>query len=316
VKAYALDEFGKPGSVRDVPKPEPGEGEVRVKVGAASVNPFDSAVINGYVKDYMEHRFPLIPASDLAGTVDATGPGVTDFSPGDRVFGLSAKPYQGEGTLAEYAVASVGTIALTPEQLSDREAAAFPLVALSALQMVEAAEVDPDDVVVVVGASGGIGSFAVQIAAARGAHVVAVTGSQNVAYVKGLGAAEVVDREAGDILAALREAHPEGVAAIIDTASDKAQLTRLTEAVRDGGGVVSVKSAADPEALVTRGLKAVNLQTRPSAEALQELAHMVTEGKLRPPAIEEFRLDNAAEALAKVGNSHGAGKLVVVPGKS
>ena len=316
MKAYAIDEFGKPGSVREVPLPEPGEGEVRIKVGAASVNPFDSAVVNGYVKDYMEHRFPLVPSADLCGTVDAIGPGVSEFSPGERVFGLSGKPYQGEGTLAEYAVASVATIARTPGQLSDLEAAAFPLVALSALQMLDAAVVSPGDPVVVIGASGGIGSFAVQIARARGAHVVAVTSSQNVEYVKGLGAAEVVDRGAGDILGALREAHPEGVAAIIDTASDKDELTRLGEAVRNGGVVVSIKRAADPELLAGRGVKAVNIQAQPSAEALQEIARMVSAGNLRPPAIQEFSLDNAAEALAKVGASHGAGKLVVVPGNS
>src|SRR5437870_9030825 len=109
MKAYAVDEFGKPGSVREVPNPEPGEGEVRVNVGAASINPFDAAVVNGYVKDYMEHRFPVIPCGDLAGTVDAVGPGVTELSVGDRVFGTNGKQYVGEGTLAEYAVATAGT---------------------------------------------------------------------------------------------------------------------------------------------------------------------------------------------------------------
>ncbi|MGB2940329.1 MAG: NADP-dependent oxidoreductase [Candidatus Dormiibacterota bacterium] len=311
MKAYAIDEFGKPGSVREVPDPEPGEGEVRVNVGAASVNPFDAAVVNGYVKDYMEHRFPLIPSGDLAGTVDAVGVGVTDLSVGDRVFGTQGKPYVGEGTLAENAVATAGTLALTPESLSDREAAALGLAAVSALMAAEAAEVSPGDVVVVVGASGGIGSYAVQIAAVRGAHVVGVTSSENVDYVRGLGAAEVVDRKTGDVLDALRNAHPEGVAAIIDTSSDKDTLTRLAEAVRDGGHVVSMKGAAAEE-LAERGLTPVNLQTQTTTERLQELAQMVSDGKLRPPAIEDFTLENAGDALAKIGGSHGAGKLVVV----
>src|ERR1700682_1498444 len=108
MRAFALDEFGQPGSIPELPDPQPAAGQVRVRVAAASLNPFDNAVIQGYAKDYMEHRFPLIPAGDLAGTVDALGPDAPGFSVGDSVFGVNGNKFQGEGTLAALTTALVG----------------------------------------------------------------------------------------------------------------------------------------------------------------------------------------------------------------
>ena len=108
MRAYAIDEFGQPGTIRDLPDPQPEEGQVRVLVSVAGINPFDNAVINGYAKDYMEHRFPLVPCGDFAGSVDAVGPGVEGFSEGDPVLGSVGKMVMGEGTLAEFATASTG----------------------------------------------------------------------------------------------------------------------------------------------------------------------------------------------------------------
>src|SRR4029077_12506765 len=209
MRAYALDELGQPGSIREVPDPQPAAGQVRVRVAASALNPFDNAVVNGYMKDRMEHRFPLIPASDLAGTVDAVGPDVAGFAIGDHVFGIRGTMAIGEGTLAELATASIGTIAKRPAKVSEAEGAAMALAGVSALMTVDAADPKPKDVVVVVGASGGIGSYAVQLARLRGAHVIAVTSSANIDYVKGLGADEVIDRSAGDVLDAIKAKHPD-----------------------------------------------------------------------------------------------------------
>ena len=244
MRAFAFDAFGEPGSERDLPTPEPDEGQVRVRVAAASINPVDNAVVKGFMKDYMEHRFPLVPCSDLAGTVDAVGAGAEGFSVGDAVFGLVGKMVMGEGTLAEVATAAAGTIARRPASLGEVEAAALPLAGVSALMSVDAADPQPGDVVVVVGASGGIGSYAVQLAAARGAHVVAVTSPGRAEYVRSLGAEEVLDRTARDVSEALRSEHPGGVAAIVDTASDAPALARLSEAVRQGGTVTSMRGSS------------------------------------------------------------------------
>ena len=309
MRAYALDAFGQPGSIHEVPEPEPAKGQVRVRVAAAALNPFDNAVLGGYLKDRMEHRFPLIPASDFSGTIDALGSGVHGFSAGDPVFGVTGKMFLGEGTLAEKTTASTGTIAKRPQSLSDVDAAALSLAGVSALMCVDAAALKPKDVVVVVGASGGIGSYTVQLAKLRGAHVIGVTHTANLDYVKGLGADEVVDRTAGSVADALKAKHSSGVTAIIDTASDAASLAALSTAVRKGGTVVSMKGAAAPDALEKHGVKGVNVQTQMNTERLETLAKLAADGKLKAPRVHKFPLEQAGEAFELLG--HSDGKIVV-----
>ena len=309
MRAFALDAFGQPGSIHDLPQADPANGQVRVNVAAAALNPFDNAVLQGYLKDRMEHRFPLVPAGDFSGTVDAIGSGVEGYSVGDPVFGVTGKMVLGEGTLAEKATASAGTIAKRPHSMSDIEAAALPLAGVSALMCVEAVDPKPKDVVVVVGASGGIGSYAVQLAKARGAHVIGVTRKTNFEYVKGLGADEVIDRTAGDVADALQSKHRDGVAAIIDTGSDAPSLAHLSAAVRKGGTVVSMKGAAAPDELAKRGVKGVNIQTRVNTERLETLATLSAEGKVKAPRIRTFPLDQAGEAFKLLGQV--GGKLVI-----
>jgi len=309
MRAFALDAFGQPGSIHDVPEPEPAEGQVRVRVAAASLNPFDNAVLQGYLKDKMEHRFPLIPAGDFSGTVDAVGSGVRGLAVGDPVFGVTGKMFLGEGTLAEKTTASSGTVARRPTSINNVDAAALPLAGVSALMCVEAAGPKPKDVVVVVGASGGIGSYTVQLAKARGAHVIGVTHTANIDYVKGLGADEVIDRTAGDVSETLKSKHRDGVAAIIDTASDAQSLAALSAAVRKGGTVISMKGAAAPEELAKRGLKGVNIQTQVNPERLETLAKLSADGKLKAPRIHRFGLDQAGDAFKLLGQTDG--KLVI-----
>jgi NADPH2:quinone reductase len=309
MRAFAFDAFGQPGSIHDVPEREPADGEVRVRVAAAALNPFDNFVLQGYLKDRMEHRFPLIPASDFSGTVDALGSGVQGFSVGDQVFGIIGKMVQGEGTLAEMTTASSGTIAKRPHSTTDEDAAALPLTGVSALMCVDAAAIKAGDVVVVVGASGGIGSYAVQLAKLRGAHVIGVTHTANIDYVRGLGADEVVDRTAGDVVDALKSKHSDGVAAIIDTAGDAASLSALIEAVRKGGTVVSMRGAATPDEMSKRGLTGVNIQTQVNTERLDNLAKLSADGRLKAPRIHKFPLEEAGEAFKLLG--HSDGKIVV-----
>ena len=309
MRAFAVDEFGQPGSIHDLPDPKPGDGEVRVRVAAASLNPFDNFVLQGYLKDRMEHRFPLIPAGDLAGTIEALGPNVQEVKVGDHVFGVTGRMVLGEGTLAELTTATTGTIARRPAGLSDVDAAAVPLAGVSALMSVEAAAPKPNDVVVVIGASGGIGSYAVQLAAIAGARVIGVTSSANQEYVKSLGAHEVIDRTAGDVLDALKSKHPDGVASIIDTASDAPSLARLSEAVRSGGTVTSMKGSAAVEELAKRGITGVNIATQVTTARLAHLADLAVGGKLKAPRIRTFSLAQAGDAFKVLGSS--GGKLVV-----
>src|SRR5437867_1775568 len=158
MKAFAIDELGRPGSLQDLPVPEPAEGQVRIRVAAAGLNPFDNAVIQGYLKDRMEHRFPLVPGMDASGTVEALGDGVEGWAVGDEGFGSAGKMYLGEGTLAELATMSANTIARKPASIDHAVAAAVPVAGVTALTMADALRVAEGHIVVAMGATGGVGS--------------------------------------------------------------------------------------------------------------------------------------------------------------
>jgi len=314
MRAYALDEFGKPGTVRELPKPEPGAGEVLVRVEAAGVNPFDSFVVGGYLKDRMEHRFPLIPGGDLAGTIEAVGQNVAELKVGDAVLGGTGKAYLGAGTFAEYATASTGAVALRGG-LNPEAAGAAPLAGVSALQAVDAVEPKPGDTVVVIGAAGGIGSFAVQLLAHAGARVIAIARGANRQYLEALGATETVDYEAGDTVAAIRKAAPKGVAAIVAITGDRAMLAPYIELLPHGGRVSSMRGAADVEELAGRGIRGANIGTALASAPLARLVRLLESGTLRAPEIKTFGLEQAGDAIAEVAAGHTRGKLVVIPAR-
>lgn len=262
------------------------------------------------MKERLPHHFPLVPCSDLAGTVDAVGPDVSGFSVGDAVLGITGRMEPGEGTLAEFVTASAATLAHLPEGVGVVEAAALPLAGVSALMCVDEVAPKEGDVVVVVGASGGIGGYAVQLASLRGARVVGVTNSGQVDYVKSLGATDVIDRNRHDVPAELKSRFPGGVAGIIDTNSDGATLTKLSEVIRSHGTAVSMRGSASADELQKRGIKAANVRTQVTPQRLEHLAALLHEGKLKPGLIHRFPLDRAGEAFESMATSSG-GKIVI-----
>jgi NADPH:quinone reductase-like Zn-dependent oxidoreductase len=311
MKAFALDEFGAAGSVRELPDPEPGEGQVRVRVAAAGLNPFDNWVIQGAMKDQMQHRFPLIPGGDASGTVDAVGSGVTDHAVGDDVFGSAGKGYFGEGTMAEFVTMSVTTIAEKPASLSHDAAAAIPVAGVTAFNMIEAAPPARGQVVAVIGATGGVGSYYVQLANARGARVIAICSTDNVDYARSLGAGEVVDYSKGDVVEAVRAAGPDGIDLVADMHRDRELVTRLAGLVPSGGRVVSVTGGVDADALSARGIEGTNVQGRVATAPLEALAGMLERKEIVDPEIRTFPLERANEAFAGVSSGHTRGKIVV-----
>jgi NADPH:quinone reductase-like Zn-dependent oxidoreductase len=286
---------------------------VRVRIEGAGVNPSDVSMVQGAYKDFMPTTFPLIPGNDLAGVVDAVGPGADGLAVGARVFGQQGKRLVGEGTFAEYTLASIGTIAERPDALDTQFAAAIPLVGVSALQSVEAAAPGPGDVVVVIGASGGIGSIAPQLLREAGAVPIAVTRQVNHDYVRELGAAETIDYETQDVANDVRAAHPDGIAAVIDLARDRELTARMVDLLGDGGRLASMVGSADADALQSRGIVGTNIQTRVTTQRLDQLAGLVAEGKLRRPDIATFGLPDAGRALSEIAAHHVRGKLVVLP---
>ena len=312
MKAFALEELGQAGSVTDLPMPEPAHGQVRIRVSAAGLNPFDNAVVQGYLKDRMEHRFPFVPGTDGAGTVDAVGDGVGSWAIGDDVFGSVGKMVFGEGTLAEFATMAEGTIARRPANIEPAAAAAVPVAGVTALQMVEAAAVSEGDVIVAIGATGGVGSYLVQLAAQRGGRVVAVCSGENAQYASRLGASDVIDYTVGDVVEQVRSAYPGGIDALADMHGDRELVARLAERVGAGGRVVSAVGTAD-DALTERGIQATNVQGQVSTESLDALARMLADVEIEVPALRSFPLDEAAEALAAIASGHTRGKIVVLP---
>jgi NADPH:quinone reductase len=236
MRALAMTGFDAAPTLTDLEVPEPADGEIRVRVRAASVNGFDLAVAAGYTRDYMEHRFPLVLGKDFAGEVDALGGDMTGYAVGDRVFGSVTKPYVGDGSFAEYVtVPTTVGIAPLPESISFTDAAALGLAGAAAHGIIDAAALQPDQTMLVVGATGGVGNQVVQLAAAAGARVIATAHTDaERELVTRLGAQATVDHT-GDLASQVRAIAPDGVNVLAHLAGDPG----VVELVRDGGRFLS-----------------------------------------------------------------------------
>src|SRR6476646_4687520 len=211
MKAARIHRFGPPDVivVEDIPRPSPATGEVLVRVAATGVGPWDAIIREGSGK--VSPPPPLTLGSDLAGVVEAVGPGVSQFKSGDEVYGVTNPQFVGAN--AEYAIASASMIAPKPSRLSSLEAASLPVVAVTAWQMLfEHARPEAGQTVLILGAAGNVGAFAVQCAATAGFHVVAVVGTKDVDYARSLGATDVIDYRTGDFVDVVRS-----VDVVIDT---------------------------------------------------------------------------------------------------
>jgi NADPH2:quinone reductase len=236
MRALAMTGFDAAPTLTDLEVPEPADGEIRVRVRAASINGFDLAVAAGYTRDYMEHRFPLVLGKDFAGEVDALGGDMTGYAVGDRVFGSVTKPYVGDGSFAEYVtVPTTVGIAPLPESISFTDAAALGLAGAAAHGIIDAAALQPDQTMLVVGATGGVGNQVVQLAAAAGARVIATAHTDaERELVTRLGAQATVDHT-GDLASQVRAIAPDGVNVLAHLAGDPG----VVELVRDGGRFLS-----------------------------------------------------------------------------
>jgi NADPH:quinone reductase-like Zn-dependent oxidoreductase len=296
-----------------MPVPEPAPGEIRVRVAAVGANPVDNAILQGYMKDMLEHRFPLVPGIDASGTIDAVADDVKTWKVGDAVFGASGKSYFGAGTYAEYATMSEGSVASKPSSLQHEQAAAIPTAGVTALMLLDALEPQEGDVVLAIGAVGGVGSYFVQLAAQRGARVIAVSRSINADYVRSLGAEDLIDYTSEDIGEAIAARHDQGIDAIADMVGNKEELASAIRRVKAGGRVASCVGAVDEGGLAQRDLSGRNVRAVVTTERLELLAAGRTSGRWRDPDIESLPLDQASEALARLAGRHVRGKLVLKP---
>jgi NADPH:quinone reductase-like Zn-dependent oxidoreductase len=312
MRAFAAPGFLQPATIQDVPDPVPGEGEVLIRLHAAGLNQTDLASAAGMLKDYMEHRWPLIFGIDGSGVVEAVGPGVTGFEIGDEVFGYEQRPLVGRGTLAEWAALPASGLLPKPASLEHHEAAVIPHSSLTAAAAVESAAVKDGDVVAVLGATGGVGSYATQLLAQAGVHVIAVTLGDYADYARSLGAEESIDYTAADVIAAIKERHPAGIDAVVDLAGIPDLFAGASDLVRPGGHVVSIVLPPATEALSARGVEGVLASRYAGQHRFAEITEKIVKGEIKLPAIQTFPFDEVAAAVELQATRHVRGKIAVL----
>ncbi|CAG2137727.1 zinc-dependent alcohol dehydrogenase family protein [Cupriavidus plantarum] len=282
--AQILTAFGGPDafSLRDVPTPIPGAGEVLVRVHATSINPLDYQVRRGDYAGYVP--LPAITGHDVSGVVEDVGPGVTAFSPGDEVW-YTPQIFHGSGSYAEYHVAAEGIVGKKPASLSHLEAASLSLVGGTVWEaLVGRAALRVGESILVHGGAGGVGHIAIQLAKAMGAKVFTTVREANFGFARALGADVVIDRQEDDVEAILRETGGHGVDVIFDTIGGDT-LTRGPNALAQLGRIVSIVDTAQPQNLIQAWGKNASYHyvfTRQNRGKLDELAALIDRGQLRP----------------------------------
>src|SRR5512132_3314589 len=304
MRAVVAHEYGVPEVLKleQVQRPEPNDDEALVRVIASSVNPADPLTLSGkYAKEFGTH-LPLIPGYDIAGVVEKTGANVTRLKVGDAVYGY---PTFGGGW-ADYVAVKEWEVALKPKSLNFVEAAAVPMGALTAWQaLVDVAKLQPGQIVLIHGGSGGVGSFAIQIAKARGARVIATASTANQDLLKQLGADVAID---------YTKQRFEEIAHDVDLVLDPVGRDTLAQSygvVKKGGIIVTIVSRPDPAELQKHGIRGAGISAHADADDLTEIAQLIDAGKIKPIVTEVLPLTDAIKAQQQAATHHTRGKVVL-----
>jgi NADPH:quinone reductase-like Zn-dependent oxidoreductase len=305
MRAAAAEKFNATPLIIEAPTPAPAAGEVLVKVAASSINNSDLMYISGAFDGMMEHRFPLISGGDVAGTVEAVGEGVSGFSIGDRIFGTASKAHAGEGSWAQFVAAPAANLAKVPDGLDLSVAGAIGIAATAALESVNALGDVGGKTILVSGATGGVGAFAVQFLTQAGARVIATAKSgKEIEFVKGLApTAQTVDYTR-DLAAQVRVIAPDGVDGVLHFAGDAASLATL---VRSRGIIASTIG----EAPVPDGVAFAMIWASPSGHKFQGLGAQVASGTIKVPTTATYKLEEIETAISAF-KSGTVGKIALV----
>ncbi len=304
MKAVVAHEYGGPEVLKyeDVSVPRPKENEILVRVIASGVNPADPLILNGkFAKEFGTH-LPLVLGYDMAGVVVETGAKVTKLKGGDPVYAYLLWG----GGWAEYCISNEGESAMKPKSLNFTEAAAVPLAALTAWQaLIDIGKIESGQTVLIHGGSGGVGSFAIQIAKARGARVIATASTANQDLLKQLGADMAID---------YTKTKFEDVAHDVDLVLDPVghdTLARSYGVVKKGGIVVTLVARCDQTELDKHGIRGASLSSHPNADELSEITKLIDTGKIKPIVSQVMPLTDAAKADAQAATHHTRGKIVL-----
>lgn len=304
MKAIVVHEYGGPEVLKyeDALRPEPKENEVLVRVIAAGVNPVDALIRSGKYAKFFGTSLPLVPGYDIAGVVEKIGTKVTKLKVGDAVY---AYPMWGGG-YAEYAVATEGEAALKPKSISFVEAAGVPLAALTAWQaLIDVAKIEKGQTVLIHGGSGGVGSFAIQIAKARGAKVIATASTSNQDLLKQLGADVAIDYTKQKFEDAAKD-----VDVVLDSVG-KDTLARSYGVVKKGGFIASLVAKPEQVELDKYGIRGAPISVKPNASELAEITKLIDEKKIKPIVSQVLPLTEAVKAQEQAATHHTRGKIVL-----
>src|SRR5918997_635653 len=307
MRAITLESFNSSPALHEIPTPQIAPNEVLVRVQASSVNPVDGAIAAGMLKDMVEHEFPVVLGRDFSGVVEQAGEDVGGISEGDEVFGFvpGLSPKVHAGTWAELITVPESIATRKPENIDAASAGAAPHAAITALSALDALGVSEGDTILVVGANGGVGSFAVQLAADAGATVIAPALPADEEYLRELGVSEVLDRDA-DVAALVHERYPEGIEALLDLVSYAPEgFDTHAEVLKDDGRGASPLSAAG------EGSERHNVGAVPSPENLQRLPPPFEGGGGRGALHQAHELGQAGGRLPGPANEHTKGKWAI-----
>lgn len=311
MKAVRFHEYGDPNVLRyeEVEQPVPGAGEVRLRVAGSAFNPVDDGIRGGYLQGPFPVNLPHTPGIDVSGTVDALGDGVTSVAVGDAVIGFL--PMTAAGAAAEYVIAPAEILAPAPTSIPLPDAAALPMVGLTAWQaLFDDAGLKAGQRVLISGAGGAVGGYAVQLAKNAGAHVIATASPRSSERVTAAGADEVIDHTVTEVTAAVTGA----VDVLLNLARiTPEELVALVALVRPGGVVVNTVPTIPTPTDDARGVRAVGVFVRSDAAQLSRLAAMVDSGVLRVEVAERVPLAELPAVHAKAAAGSLLGKVVVLP---
>jgi NADPH2:quinone reductase len=310
VKAIGIKEFGGIDklAIIEVPKPKAAPNELLIEVVYTAVNPVDWKIREGYLKNWMPHEFPIILGWDVSGTVAAAGDGTHGFKVGDAIYAYCRKPVVQWGTYAEYVTFDANNVAKKPKSITFAQAAAIPLVGLTAWQAIfDDAKLKKGETILIHDGAGGVGSMAFQFAKHAGAYVYTTASKSNHDYVKKLGADVAIDYKTG-FVNEIKKLVPQGLDVVLDcvggqTLKDSAQL------LKSGGRLVSIVDK--PHDMEKKNIHASFVFVAPNGQQLAEIGRLIDEGVIIVPKIEEMPLKEAAAAQEKNREGHTQGKIVL-----
>jgi NADPH2:quinone reductase len=310
MRAFAVLSFGQAPAIHDLPIPD-AEGAFLIRVRYAGVNPVDYKLVERLT---VASPYPFVMGVDFAGVVEGVPTGERDLHAGDRIFGMART----HGAYAEHTAVAPGVktepLARIPDGVTDDQAAALPIAAITALGSLELLGVTAGQRVVVMGATGGVGGYAVQMARSRGAHVIA-TVRDDADEARRLGADEVYDSRSVDVVEALRASHPDGVDAVLDLLNGPDAIGRDAEILKAGGSLVSTISAADQAWFAERRITAHNIGTNAnpvlSPQGLNQVASMLADGVITARIRSTVDLDGAGQMLERLRHGGLRGKAII-----